>query len=38
MPAKSTTHYRSAKNGQYVTPDYAKKHPDTTVKETDKKK
>ncbi len=39
MAKKSTTtHYRSAKTGQYVTKDYAKKHPATTVKETDKKK
>lgn len=34
----STTRYRSAKNGQYVKPGYAKKHPNTTVKETDKGK
>lgn len=29
--------YRSAKTGQYVKEDYAKKHPATTVKETEKK-
>ena len=29
--------YRRADNGQYTTEDYAKKHPKTTVKETDKK-
>ena len=28
--------YRSAKDGRYVTKEYAKKHPDTTIKETDK--
>ena len=27
---------RSAKSGRYVTIDYAEKHPDTTVIETDK--
>jgi hypothetical protein len=30
--------YRSAKTGKYVKPSYAKSHPATTVKETDKKK
>lgn len=27
------TDYRSAKTGEFVTEQYAKKHPDTTVKE-----
>lgn len=35
---QSTTKYRDAKDGQYVTKEYAQKHPATTVKETDKKK
>ena len=30
--------YRNAKDGQYVKETYADKHPNTTVKETDKKK
>lgn len=34
----STSSYRSAKTGQYVTPKYGKAHPGTTVKETNKKK
>ena len=34
MPPK----YRSAKTGEYVTKQYAGKHPATTVKETSKKK
>lgn len=38
MATKKTTHYRDAESGQYVKEDYAKKHPKTTVKETDKKK
>ena len=29
---------RSAKSGRYVTPEYAKKHPTTTVVERDKPK
>ncbi|HOW60261.1 MAG TPA: multidrug transporter [Candidatus Moranbacteria bacterium] len=29
--------YRSAKTGLYVSEEYAKKHKDTTVAETDKK-
>jgi hypothetical protein len=33
---KTVTHHRSAKTGQYVSENYAKKHPNTTVKETDK--
>lgn len=33
---KKIEHYRDAKTGEYVTPEYAKKHPSTTVKETDK--
>ena len=37
MPKKKTrTNYRSAVNGKYVPESYAKKHPKTTVKETDK--
>ena len=32
-----TTHNRDAGTGRYVTEEYAKKHPKTTVKETDKK-
>ena len=35
--SKKITHFRSAKTGRYVTEGYAKKHPSTTVKETDKK-
>ena len=31
------TSHRSAVTGRYVTPKYAAKHPNTTVKETDKK-
>ena len=31
-------HYREVEKGQYVSEQYAKKHPDTTVKETDNKK
>ncbi len=27
--------YRSARTGEYVSPEYAETHPDTTVKETD---
>ncbi len=30
---KSTPRYRSAVNGRYVKPSYAKTHPKTTVKE-----
>jgi hypothetical protein len=30
-------HYRSAITGKYVSKTYAKKHPNTTVKETDEK-
>ena len=33
-----TVRYRSADNGEYVKKEYADKHPNTTVKETDKKK
>ena len=29
--------YRRADNGQYTTEKYAQKHPNTTVKETEKK-
>lgn len=35
---KEPPKYRDAGSGQYVTEDYAKKHPKTTVKETDKPK
>jgi hypothetical protein len=35
--SKTTTSYRSAKSGRYVKPGYAKTHPSTTVKETNKK-
>lgn len=34
----TTTKYREADKGRYVTKKYADKHPKTTVKETDKKK
>jgi hypothetical protein len=34
----TTTKNRDAGTGQYVTKQYADKHPKTTVKETDKKK
>ena len=34
--AKAIIRHRSAKTGLYVTEEYAKKHPTTTVKETDK--
>lgn len=33
MPSKQLT-YRSARTGEYVTEQYAKRHPVTTVKET----
>lgn len=36
--SKTTTDYRSAGTGRFVTKDYATKHPKTTVKETNKKK
>lgn len=37
MPkTKTKTTYRRADNGEYTNEEYAKKHPDTTVKETDK--
>jgi hypothetical protein len=36
MPTKNVPHYRRVDNGHYVTPGYAKNHPKTTVKETDK--
>lgn len=35
MP-KTIIRYRRADNGQYTTEEYAKNHPKTTVKETDK--
>ena len=35
---KTTTRHRSAVSGKYVRESYAKKHPKTTVKETDKPK
>ena len=31
-----TTKYRSAKTGKYVTKEYANKHPNTTIKESNK--
>ena len=33
---KTRTNYRDAKTGQYTTEKDAKKHPATTVKETDR--
>jgi hypothetical protein len=33
---KTVTKYRDARTGQYITENEAKKHPNTTVKETDK--
>lgn len=36
--AKTVKHARSAKTGKYVTREYAKKHPATTVVETDEVK
>jgi hypothetical protein len=33
-----TSSHRSAKTGQYVTKQYADRHPSTTVKETKKSK
>jgi hypothetical protein len=33
---KVAVRYRSAITGRYVTEEYAKKHPETTVKERDK--
>lgn len=37
MPkTKTKTSYRDAVTGQYVSEDYAKNNPKTTVKETDK--
>ncbi len=38
MPKGKTTKYRSSKTGEYVSKEYANKHPSTTVKETDKAK
>lgn len=35
---RTVKHARSAKTGKYVTKEYAKKHPATTVVETDKVK
>jgi hypothetical protein len=35
---KSPPKYRSADTGKYVKPGYAKTHPKTTVKETDRKR
>lgn len=35
---KTTVTFRSAVTGRYVTPSYARSHPNTTVRETDKKK
>ncbi|MFZ0533008.1 MAG: hypothetical protein WAM09_07480 [Anaerolineales bacterium] len=33
---KTQTKYRDAGTGQYITKEYAKNHPKTTVKETNK--
>ena len=33
---KTTERHRDAGDGQYVTKEYAEKHPKTTVKETDR--
>lgn len=38
MATKKVVHNRDADSGRYVTEAYAKKHPKTTVKETDKPK
>jgi len=35
---KTITRYRDAKTGHYITPDKAKRNPNTTVRETDKVK
>lgn len=35
---ETITHHRDAGTGLYITKKYADKHPETTVKETDKKK
>lgn len=37
MSKNKVVRHRSAKTGEYVTEKYAKAHPATTVKETDKK-
>lgn len=37
MAKKATTSYRSAVTGHYVTANYGKTHPNTTVRETNKK-
>jgi hypothetical protein len=37
MPKNMPPKYRDAKDGQYVTEKHADKHPNTTVKEIDKK-
>lgn len=37
MAEKKNTRYREADKGQYVTKEYAEKHPKTTVKETEKR-
>jgi hypothetical protein len=34
--SKTTTRYRRADTGRYITKKYAENHPKTTVKETDK--
>ncbi|MFC2494995.1 MAG: multidrug transporter [Candidatus Absconditicoccaceae bacterium] len=36
--AKTTVNYRSAVTGKYVKESYAKSHPNTTVRETNKSK
>ena len=35
--SKKVIHYRDAETGEYVTKEYAKANPKTTVKETDVK-
>jgi len=35
--SRVTVHHRSAVTGRYVTANYVKSHPKTTVRETDKK-
>lgn len=36
--SSTTTDYRSAKTGRFVTPSYANRHKSTTVNETNRKK
>jgi hypothetical protein len=37
-PGKGGGNYHSAKDGKFVSPGYAKKHPGTTFKESSRKK